>query len=109
MIEYKGYLGVVSFDPDIDTFHGTVLNTNDVISFYGASVTELREEMQRSVEGYLAFCRERGKEPEEPFSGQIAIQATPELHRRMALNAARRQLSLNGYIREVLEKAAAAE
>lgn len=42
MIEYKGYIGVVDFDPEIDIFHGTVINTHDVISFYGASVTELR-------------------------------------------------------------------
>ena len=37
MIEYKGYIGAVDFDPDIDLFHGTVINTNDVITFYGAS------------------------------------------------------------------------
>ena len=110
MIEYEGYLGVVSFDPEIDTFHGTVINTNDVIAFYGSSVTELKKEMQRwSVEEYLAFCQEQGKEPEEPFSDKIAIQASPELHRRMALNAARRHLNLHGYIQEVLEKAVAAE
>lgn len=66
MIEYKGYLGVVAFDPEIDAFHGTVVNTHDVISFYGSSVTELREEMQKSVEEYLAFCREQGKKPEAP-------------------------------------------
>ncbi len=34
MIEYKGYIGVVDFDPEIDLFHGTVINTNDVIMFY---------------------------------------------------------------------------
>ena len=68
MIEYKGYLGVVAFDPEIDAFHGTVVNTHDVISFYGSSVTELREEMQKSVEEYLAFCREQGKKPEAPAS-----------------------------------------
>ena len=34
------------------------------------------------------------------FSGKIVIQASPELHRRMALNAARRHLELNGYIRK---------
>lgn len=57
MIEYKGYIGVVDFDPEIDSFHGTVINTNDVITFYGSSVTELREEMQKSIEEYLEFCR----------------------------------------------------
>ena len=43
MIEYKGYIGVVDFDPEMDLFHGTVINTQDVITFYGASVTELQE------------------------------------------------------------------
>jgi len=66
MIAYKGYIGTVNFDPEIDLFHGTVINTTDVITFYGSSVTELRAEMQKSVEGYLEFCREQGKTPEKP-------------------------------------------
>lgn len=66
MIEYKGYIGDVDFDPEIDLFHGTVINTSDVITFYGTSVTELREEMQKSIEGYLEFCKEPGKTPEKP-------------------------------------------
>lgn len=66
MIEYKGYIGAIDFDPEIDLFHGTVINTNDVITFYGASGTELREEIQKSIEGYLGFCREQGKTPEKP-------------------------------------------
>ena len=66
MIAYKGYIG-------IDLFHGTVINTNDVITFYGASVSELREEMQRSIEGYLEFCKEQGKVPEKPFLDEFNI------------------------------------
>lgn len=68
MIEDKGYIGVVNFDPEIDLFHGTVINTNDVITFYGTSVSELREEMQKSIEGYIEFCKEQGKIPEVPGS-----------------------------------------
>ncbi|RKU16975.1 hypothetical protein C6503_11380 [Candidatus Poribacteria bacterium] len=66
MIEYKGYIGVVDFDPEIDLFHGTVINTQDVIMFYGASVTELREEMQKSLEVYFEVCEEQGKMPDKP-------------------------------------------
>lgn len=66
MIEYKGDMGAVNFDPEIDLFHGTVINTNDVITFYGASVSELREEMEKSIEGYIEFCKEQGKTPEVP-------------------------------------------
>ena len=66
MIEYKGYIGKVEFDPDENAFHGEVVNTKDVITFVGRSVTELQKEMQNSVENYLAFCAERGEEPGRP-------------------------------------------
>ena len=68
MIEYKGYIGAVNFDSEIDLFHGTVINTNDVITFYGKSIGELREEMQKSIEGYIEFCKEQSKIPEKPSS-----------------------------------------
>lgn len=108
MIEYKGYIGVVDFDPEIDLFHGTVINTQDIITFYGASVTELREEMQKSLEVYFEVCEEQGKVPDKPFSGKLTIQTTPELYSRIALNAARRQLEIDAYLQEVLEKAVSA-
>ena len=66
MIEYKGYIGVVDFDPEIDSFHGTVINTQNVIAFYSASVKELREEMQKSLEVYFEVCEEQGKSPDKP-------------------------------------------
>ena len=69
MIEYKDYIGVVDFDPEINLFHGTVINTQDVITFYGASVTELRAELQKSLEVYFEVCEEQGKTPDKPFSG----------------------------------------
>jgi predicted HicB family RNase H-like nuclease len=104
-MEYKGYLGVVEFDEEDDLFHGTVINTNDVITFYGASVHELKKEMRRSVEEYLDFCREQGREPERPFSGKILVRTTPGLHRKVALSAARRQVSMNAFMQEALERA----
>ena len=74
MIEYKGYLGDVVFDPEIDAFHGTVININDVVTFYGSSVSELREEMQKSIEEYFVFCKEQGREPEEPLTDKALVQ-----------------------------------
>ena len=61
MIEYKGYIGVVDFDPEIDLSHGTIINTQNVITFYGASVIQLRAEMQKSLEIYFEVCEEQGK------------------------------------------------
>ena len=105
MIEYKGYVGVFSFDSEIDAFCGTVTNTNDVITFYGSSIRELRKEMKTSIDEYLAFCKEQGKEPEKPFSGKIMIRTKPELHRRIAQEASRHQKSMNAFVQEILEDA----
>ena len=74
MIEYKGYLGDVVFDPELDSFHGTVININDVITFYGSSVSELRAEMQKSIEAYFVFCKEQGREPGEPLTDEALVQ-----------------------------------
>lgn len=82
MIEYKGYIGIVEFDPEIDLFHGTVLNTNDVITFVGTSVAELRQEMQTSIEQYIEFCQEEGKEPEQPFSDTTEYLLSSEANRK---------------------------
>jgi predicted HicB family RNase H-like nuclease len=105
MIEYKGYVGVVQYDSALETFHGTVVNTQDVISFYGSSVEELKEEMKNSVEAYLDFCEEQGKAPEKPYSGTMTVRTDPELHRRVAIAAARRRQSMNQFVQDALEKA----
>ena len=79
MIEYKGYLADVVFDPEIDAFHGTVININDVVTFYGSSEAELRGEMQKSIEAYFAFCKEQGRELEEPLTDEALVQAADTL------------------------------
>ena len=43
MIEYKGHVGVFEYDAEIDSFHGTVINTSDVITFCGSSVASCGE------------------------------------------------------------------
>ena len=61
---YKGYQAAVEFDKDGEIFHGEVMNVRDVITFRGRSESELKKAFAGSVEDYLAFCRERGEEPE---------------------------------------------
>jgi predicted HicB family RNase H-like nuclease len=104
MMEYKGYLGHIEFDDQAGIFHGEVMNTRDVITFQGASVSELRKAFRESIEDYLDFCRRRGEDPEKPFSGQFVTRVSPELHRRINLAATRAGKSLNAWVTEQLEK-----
>ena len=76
MMEYKGYIGKVEFDDEAGIFHGEVLGTRDVITFQGRSVDELKTALQESIDDYLAFCKQRGQEPDKPFSGQFVTRGS---------------------------------
>ncbi len=105
MIEYKGFSGVIEFDPSIDSFHGRVVGLQDVVTFQGRSLDELRQEMIESVEDYLDLCASVGKEPERPYRGEFLVRTTPELHRAAAIVAEAEGLSLNAWIESAIETA----
>ncbi len=71
MLEYKGYVAKVEFDDEDDVFHGEVINLQDVITFQGQTVAELRQALQESVEVYLAFCAARDEQPENHTRGNL--------------------------------------
>jgi predicted HicB family RNase H-like nuclease len=102
MMEYKGYVGYVEYDDGQGIFHGEVLNTKDVITFQGSSVSELRRAFKDSIEDYLEFCAERGEGPDKPYSGKFTIRIHPELHRKLVLQARSAHKSLNAWINETL-------
>ena len=108
VLEYEGYLGTVDFDEDEDRFHGRVINTRDVITFVGRSVRELRKAFRDSITDYRSMCEERGEAADKPFSGKLLLRLPPDLHRELAINAAREGKSLNAFIAQVLEARAAA-
>jgi predicted HicB family RNase H-like nuclease len=108
-MEYHGYVARIEFDEDTDTFHGEVINLRDVVTFEGKSVTQLRKAMRESVEEYLAFCQERGEEPEKPFSGRILVRVDPTLHRAIYVRSKEEDKSLNSWIAEKLGDAVEGE
>ena len=107
MMKYKGYVGKVEFDDEAGIFHGEVLDTRDVITFQGQSVGELKIAFQESIDDYLAFCKQRGEEPNKPFSGQFVTRVPPELHRQVTLAASISGESLNAWVVEQLQAAVA--
>ena len=105
MLEHKGYRGHVEFDADAGIFHGEVLDTRDVITFQGMTVNQIKKAFRESVEDYLKFCAERGEEPDKPFSGRLMVHLSPELHRRLHVEAREQGKSLNQLIAERLDDA----
>ena len=107
ILNYKGYQGRFEYDPDADIFHGEVMNMADVITFQGRSIDEIKQALADSVEDYLEFCALKGRKPEKPYSGRFNVRIAPELHQRIALKASADGKSLNHWVAEALDQAAA--
>ena len=104
ILTYKGYQGSFEYDPDADLFHGDVLHINDVVTFQGRSIDELKEALAESIEVYLEYCEKKGRAPEKPFSGNFNVRLSPEVHQRIARQAARDGMSLNKWVASALTR-----
>jgi predicted HicB family RNase H-like nuclease len=103
------YVARITYDEEIDSFFGEVINTSDVITFYGQSIEDLRREMAMSIEAHLEACRTKGIEPSRPYSGKFNLRLSPDDHARVAAAAAAAGKSMNTWVAEVLSKAAERE
>jgi predicted HicB family RNase H-like nuclease len=94
ILTYKGYQGRFDYDAEADIFHGEVLHLTDIVTSQGRSIDELKQALADSVEDYLEFCASKGRTPEKPYSGRFNVRITPEMHQRIATEAAsvKRQL-----------------
>ena len=106
-MEFKGYHADVSFDDKADILHGEVRGIRDVVTFQGKSVLELKTAFEESVEEYIRFCEGRGRAPETPFSGDIPLRVTPEVHRAAVEAAQIEGKSLNAWLADAIRQAAA--
>jgi predicted HicB family RNase H-like nuclease len=103
---YKGYSGSIEFDDEDMVFHGRVLGIRDIVTFEAESADELVKAFRESVDDYLAFCNERGTEPQKPYSGKLALRTTPEIHALLSKAAANDGKSVNQWISDTLAEVA---
>ena len=77
---------------------GRVAGLRDVITFEGATFSEVEQAFHDSIDDYLAFCAERGEPPDRPYSGKIPLRVSPETHRQAGMRARAAGMSLNQWI-----------
>ena len=103
-MEYKGYIGKISYSTEDEVFYGTIHGINDLITFEGDSVNELKKAFHESVDEYLEMCERLQKAPEKAYKGQFNVRIDPELHKAIALKATLLNISLNQYVEIALTK-----
>lgn len=79
--------------------------SHDAITYEGKDVDELRKDFEGAVDYYINSCKADGKEPRKPYSGNLNVRLTPEIHSRIASIAQQTGTTINGFIKQTLAKA----
>src|SRR4051812_19340289 len=108
-MEYKGYSAKIEVDEDGRSLVGVIADIRDVVTFEGNDFDEIEREFHASVDEYVAYCAERGEEPDKPYSGKLLLRMSPALHKAVALSARASSKSLNQWIIAAAEMAIEAE
>ena len=110
-MEYKGYIAEIEYDDSVDLLHGRVVNAGPypIVTFEASDVEGLKREFRISIEEYLAICAENSIEPQQPVSRSVNMNMDADLYARVAVLAARSGMSINSWVKDALERQAAAE
>jgi predicted HicB family RNase H-like nuclease len=99
MMEYKGYCGSAEVSVEDGCLSGRVQFIADLVAYAGETFAELERNFRDAVDGYLAFCEEKGREPAKACSGSFNVRIGPDLHRAAVVAAGKEGKSLNEFVK----------
>ena len=107
--EYKGYIGSADVDIASGVLAGKLLFIRDSIAYSAETPKQLEAAFHEAVDDYLLTCAEHGDEPDVPCKGSFNVRMDADLHRRSALTARARGVTLNLFVSQALEVACGAK
>ena len=105
LMEYKGFKARVEYSADDEVFFGRLIGIDDVVTFEGKTVRELKKAMKDAVEFHIELCERTGQAAKKSYSGKVLLRLPADLHQRIAEAAVKSGKSLNEWGRDVLETA----
>ncbi len=82
-LKYKGYSATINFSVEDKVFYGNILGINDVVTFEGTSIKEVKNAFHKAVNDYLATCLALNKEPEKPSKETVYLLKSPANAKRL--------------------------
>ena len=104
-LKYKEYLATVEYSTEDEVFYGKLFGINDLVTFEGASVKEIKTAFQEAVDDYIKTCKEVNKKPEKSFKGSFNVRVPSELHKDAAFIAVQNNMSLNDFVKGAIQYA----
>lgn len=103
-LKYENFIGSVHFSAEDEVFYGKIEGINDLVTFEGSSVDELKSAFEEAIQDYKEICKEQGKEIFKPFKGSFNVRLNPELHSKAFEKALLEGKSLNQLVKEAIEE-----
>ena len=104
VLTYKGYIGSVQFSAEDSVFFGKLEGINDLVTFEGETVRELKDAFHYMVDEHIKDCETENIPVEKSYNGSLNIRLTPDLHRKAAIFAKIRGTTLNALVKESIER-----
>ena len=96
---------VVVYDEENADFFGRVNGKRDALTFVGSTPAQVREEFRISFDDYLKVCAERGRPPDETFTGVMEARVVAAVHAAADAAAEPDGMTLNQWLGEPAEQA----
>lgn len=101
---YKDFIGSVHFAAEDDVFFGKIEGINDLVTFEGTTVSNLKTAFKDAVQDYIEICEENGREVFKSFKGSFNIRVNPDLHSKAYEQALLEGKTLNQFVKEAIEE-----
>ncbi|WP_257255133.1 MULTISPECIES: type II toxin-antitoxin system HicB family antitoxin [unclassified Endozoicomonas] len=99
MMKHRGYIAKVEYDNEDRIFLGHLAGIKDIVGFHGSSVDELETAFHEAVDEYIAISEKTGRPVQRPYSGNLMLRISPEVHAAAATAAEAKGKSLNQWVK----------
>lgn len=104
-LTHKGYTGTIEASVEDSCLHGQILFIEDIITYEGTTVEDIKTSFKEAVDRYLAYCKEAGKPANKPYSGTFNVRVGQDLHKKAVEVAYHRGMTLNDFVTQSIQTA----
>jgi predicted HicB family RNase H-like nuclease len=103
VLQYKDFIGSVHFSTEDEVFFGRIEGIDDLITFEGTTVKEIKKSFIEAVEDYIELCKKTGKKIFKSYRGSFNVRISPSLHKKAVQKSHLIGISLNQFVQNAIE------
>jgi predicted HicB family RNase H-like nuclease len=104
IIQFKDFIGSVHFSAEDECFFGKIEGINDLITFEGRDVKELKQAFREATADYIELCKSTGKPIRKSYKGSFNVRISYDLHKKAVQKSVMLGISLNKLVQKAIEK-----